>query len=158
MLAGRLLQGIGAAAPRVVTIALVRDQYEGRAMARIMSFVMSVFILVPIVAPALGQGILLIFDWRAIFGVFFVLALVALFWFGLRQRETLAPERRVPFSLARVGRGVVETCVNRAALGYTVTAGLILAPSGAISFRRSRYLPNNMRSGRCSRSISGFWR
>ena len=125
MLAGRLLQGIGAAAPRVVTIALVRDQYEDRAMARIMSFVMSVFILVPIVAPALGQGILLIFDWRAIFGVFFVLALVALFWFGLRQRETLAPERRVPFSLARVGRGVVETCVNRAALGYTVTAGLI---------------------------------
>ena len=125
MLAGRLLQGIGAAAPRVVTVALVRDQYEGRAMARIMSFVMAVFILVPIVAPALGQGILAISNWRAIFGLFFVLALGALVWFGLRQGETLAPERRVPFSLARVGRGIVETCVNRIALGNTIAAGLI---------------------------------
>lgn len=58
MLAGRVLQGIGAAGPRTVTVALIRDQYEGRAMARIMSFVMAVFILVPVLAPALGQGIL----------------------------------------------------------------------------------------------------
>jgi DHA1 family bicyclomycin/chloramphenicol resistance-like MFS transporter len=58
MLAGRVLQGVGVAGPRIVGIALVRDQYGGRAMAQVMSFVMSVFILVPVVAPALGQAIL----------------------------------------------------------------------------------------------------
>ena len=67
MLVGRLLQGIGVAAPRSVSIALIRDQYEGRAMAEVMSFIMVVFILVPIIAPSFGQGILLVADWRAIF-------------------------------------------------------------------------------------------
>ena len=57
MIAGRVVQGIGVAAPRIVTIAMVRDRYEGRRMARLMSFAMAVFILVPTVAPALGQGI-----------------------------------------------------------------------------------------------------
>jgi len=70
MLAGRVLQGIGAAGPRTVAVALVRDQYAGRAMARIMSFVMTVFIMVPIVAPMLGQGILYIGSWRGIFVLF----------------------------------------------------------------------------------------
>jgi DHA1 family bicyclomycin/chloramphenicol resistance-like MFS transporter len=65
MLLGRFLQGIGVAGPRIVTMALVRDQYTGRAMARIVSLAMSVFILVPILAPALGQAILLVAHWRA---------------------------------------------------------------------------------------------
>ena len=77
MLLGRVLQGGGAASARTVCIALVRDQYEGREMARIMSFVMGVFILVPIVAPAMGQGILVIFHWRAIFVMFLLLAIIA---------------------------------------------------------------------------------
>ncbi|MEE9195978.1 MAG: MFS transporter, partial [Alphaproteobacteria bacterium] len=70
MLAGRVLQGFGVAGPRTVTVALIRDQYEGRAMARIMSFVMAVFILVPVLAPAMGQGILFVADWRVIFVLF----------------------------------------------------------------------------------------
>ena len=64
MLAGRVLQGLGAAAPRIVSLALVRDGYEGRAMARIMSIVMAIFILVPAIAPAIGEAVLLIADWR----------------------------------------------------------------------------------------------
>ena len=94
MLTGRVLQGFGAAAPRIVTIALIRDQYQGRSMARIMSFVMSVFILVPMIAPALGQAVLLVANWRMIFGLLLVLALVVSVWFSIRQPETLPPDRK----------------------------------------------------------------
>ena len=125
MLAGRFLQGLGAAGPRIVTMALVRDLYQGSSMARIMSFVMTVFILVPVFAPALGQALLLVAHWRAIFASFLLLALIAFAWFALRQPETLAIERRVKFSLRTIGKGVVETCRNRTAFGYTITAGLI---------------------------------
>ncbi len=125
MLAGRVLQGIGAAGPRTVTIALVRDRYEGRAMARIMSIVMAVFIVVPALAPGIGQVILMIAHWRAIFGFLLAVAAIALVWFGLRQPETLAPERRVSFSPSRIVLAVRETCVNRVALGYTIASGLI---------------------------------
>ena len=125
MLLGRFLQGLGAAGPRIVIIALVRDRYSGRAMARIMSFIMAVFILVPALAPGLGQVILLIADWRVIFISFFVLASIAFAWFALRQGETLAREKRRPFRLRGVAAGVVETCTNRQALGYTLAAGLI---------------------------------
>ena len=80
MLAGRLLQGIGAAGPRTVSIALIRDRFHGSAMARVMSFIMTVFILVPILAPALGQFILLFSGWRTIFGLFVVLAVLIAVW------------------------------------------------------------------------------
>jgi MFS transporter, DHA1 family, multidrug resistance protein len=125
MLLGRVLQGFGAAGPRIVVIALVRDQYAGDAMARIMSLVLTTFILVPAVAPAVGQGILLVAPWRAIYGMLLALGLITLVWFGLRQPETLPPDRRVPFSLAKVVLGVRETCTHRVALGYTLAAGLL---------------------------------
>jgi DHA1 family bicyclomycin/chloramphenicol resistance-like MFS transporter len=125
MLVGRALQGLGAAAPRTVTLALVRDQYEGSAMARIMSLVMLVFIIVPAVAPSIGQAVLFVAHWRAIFGVLLALSATAVVWFALRQPETLPEERRRRFSLGTIANGIVETCTHRAALGYTVTAGLI---------------------------------
>jgi MFS transporter, DHA1 family, multidrug resistance protein len=125
MLLGRVLQGFGAAAPRIVVVALVRDEYAGAAMARIMSLVLTTFILVPVAAPAIGQGILLVAHWRAIFAMLLALGLVVLAWFALRQPETLPRERRVPFSLGQILRGVRETCVNRVAFGYTVAAGMI---------------------------------
>jgi DHA1 family bicyclomycin/chloramphenicol resistance-like MFS transporter len=125
MLAGRMIQGLGLAGPRVVAMAIIRDQYEGRAMARVMSFIMAVFIIVPAIAPALGQVILAVTGWRAIFGVFLSLALAVLIWFALRQPETLAPQHRVRFSLSRAGMVFREICSNRAALGYTVAAGFI---------------------------------
>lgn len=125
MLTGRVLQGLGAAGPRVVTLALVRDQYEGWAMARVMSIVMSIFIFVPVVAPSLGQGILLVAHWRTIFWVLIALALVASTWFALRQPETLAPRRRIPFTAGRIAAGIREVCATRVALGYTIAAGFV---------------------------------
>jgi DHA1 family bicyclomycin/chloramphenicol resistance-like MFS transporter len=125
MLAGRVLQGLGAAGPRSVIVALVRDQYEGRAMARIMSLVMAVFIMVPALAPGIGQIILMVAHWRSIFGFLLAVAVISLIWFALRQPETLAPERRVEFSPSRIAQAVRETCGNRVAFGYTVTSGLI---------------------------------
>ena len=125
MLIGRFLQGVGAAGPRSVAMALVRDQYSGRAMARVMSFVMTVFILVPIVAPMLGQGILLVAHWRAIFALYLVLALLIGCWFALRQPETLTGERRTSFQIGRILGAFREVFVNRIALGYTIMAGLI---------------------------------
>jgi DHA1 family bicyclomycin/chloramphenicol resistance-like MFS transporter len=125
MLIGRFLQGLGAAGPRTVAIALVRDKYEGRDMARVMSFIMSVFILVPIIAPALGQGIILLWHWRAIFVSFVILAVIVLLWVGIRQPETLPPERRRAFSLAGNLQAAVEVFRNRITLAYTVISGLI---------------------------------
>lgn len=127
MLAGRFLQGLGAAGPRIVSMALIRDIYSGRAMARVVSFVMSVFILVPVVAPAFGQGVLRFWNWQAIFESFLLVALVATVWFFFRQEETLPPEERAPFSAARIWNGVKETCRNRTAFGYTVVTGLVFA-------------------------------
>jgi len=125
MLVGRVLQGVGAAGPRIVCVALVRDQYEGRDMARIMSFIMSVFILVPAVAPAIGQGVIGLSHWRMIFVVFLLLAFVSWLWFAIRQPETLPPDHRVKFSVSVIWSGVKEACRNRVALGYTLVAGLI---------------------------------
>jgi DHA1 family bicyclomycin/chloramphenicol resistance-like MFS transporter len=127
MIAGRTLQGVGAAAPRIVTIALVRDQYEGRAMARVMSFALSVFIVVPALAPSMGQAILLLAGWRAIFTTFLLIALVTLVWFAQRQPETLAPALRSAFSFQRILAAVREVCVTRVAIGHTVATGFIFA-------------------------------
>ena len=125
MLFGRFLQGSGVSAPRSVTLALVRDKYEGRAMAQVMSFVMTVFILVPMIAPLLGQSILLFLGWRTIFGAYALLAVITLTWFALRMPETLAPENRAPFSLRRILKTGREIIKIRPALGYTVTAGFV---------------------------------
>ena len=125
MLMGRVLQGMGAAGPRIICIALIRDQYEGREMARIMSFVMSVFILVPAIAPALGQGIIMVSHWRIIFVAFLILSTIVWIWFALRQPETLPRESRKRFSLGVIWAGVAETCRSRIALGYTIVTGII---------------------------------
>ena len=125
MLAGRLLQGIGVSAPRAITIALVRDRYAGRMMARVMSFVMTVFILVPMLAPSMGQMILLFVGWRGIFVGFVVIALMTLTWFALRMPETLHPEDRTPFSLRHIVNATIAILKNRTALGYTLSAGLV---------------------------------
>lgn len=125
LLLGRLLQGVGAAAPRVVTGAIVRDSYEGREMAQILSFSMSVFILVPIVAPSLGQFILMVAHWRWIFGFILIVAVVALVWFLMMQEETLAPEDRLPLSFKQLYLGSREVFSNRQAFGFTLASGVV---------------------------------
>jgi DHA1 family bicyclomycin/chloramphenicol resistance-like MFS transporter len=125
MLAGRFLQGIGVAGPRTITIALVRDRFEGREMARVMSLITVVFILVPVVAPAMGQIVLAVSGWRAIFGVYLAMSLVATIWFAVRQEETLPSERRIPLAIGRIAAATREVVGNRQSIGYTVASGLI---------------------------------
>jgi DHA1 family bicyclomycin/chloramphenicol resistance-like MFS transporter len=125
MLLGRMLQGVGMSAPRAVSMALVRDRFEGRQMARVMSFAMTVFILVPMIAPTIGQGIHLIAGWRSIFGFFLLFALITVIWFALRIPETLNQENRVPFSLKQIVHSIREILKIRMVLGYTLAGGLI---------------------------------
>ena len=125
MLAGRFLQGIGAAGPRIVCLALIRDRYSGREMARVMSFIFAIFVIVPTIAPALGQVILLVSGWRAIFGALLAFAIAGLIWFASRQPETLTPERRIPLSIGPIAAAVREVGGNRRAVGYSVAAGLV---------------------------------
>lgn len=127
MLVGRFLQGLGAAPPRIIGIAIVRDGYEGRAMASIMSVVMAIFILVPAIAPAIGQGILLIADWRAIFALLLLIAVIAFLWFGLRQPETLQVKDRRAISLSALWAGFKEALSFRILTGYMICAGFIFA-------------------------------
>ncbi|MBD3678077.1 MAG: multidrug effflux MFS transporter [Rhodobacteraceae bacterium] len=96
LLAARFIQGLGASAPRIVSMAMIRDQYAGREMAQLVSFMMMIFILIPAAAPSLGALIEAAFGWRAIFGAFLVLGLIGGTWLNLRQPETHPPERRRP--------------------------------------------------------------
>ncbi|MBT8474108.1 MAG: multidrug effflux MFS transporter [Alphaproteobacteria bacterium] len=124
MLAARVLQGLGVAGPRVVALAIVRDLYEGRGMAQLMSFVMMVFTLVPAVAPAIGAGIIAVAGWRAIFAAFVLFSLISVGWLALRQEETLPIEKRRPFKLTVLAAGVSEVVRNRQVMLTIVVIGL----------------------------------
>lgn len=124
LLAGRLLAGFGAAGPRIVSTAVVRDLYAGREMARIVSISMALFILVPIVAPSIGQGLLLFASWRAIFVMILVMAAIVGLWFGIRQPETLPPGSRRPLSIRPVARAFGEALGNRITRGYALGGGI----------------------------------
>ncbi|WP_339947715.1 multidrug effflux MFS transporter [uncultured Albimonas sp.] len=124
LLAARLLQGMSNAAPRVVAIAVVRDLYGGRRMAEVMSFVMTVFIIVPALAPALGSAILLFGDWHDIFLFLGVVALAILFWTGIRLPETRPRELREPLSLKWVGAAFRQVVTTRQTIGYTLATGV----------------------------------
>ena len=108
LLAARLVQGLGAAGPRVVALAIIRDLYAGRGMARIMSFVMIVFTLVPAIAPSLGAVLSAAAGWQAIFWAFIAFATIASCWLALRLPETLPPAKRRPFSAASLGAAISE--------------------------------------------------
>ncbi|MFY0597188.1 MAG: multidrug effflux MFS transporter [Cognatishimia sp.] len=113
VLMGRFLQGLAVAGPRVAAVALVRDLYSGEKMASIMSFAMTVFALVPAVAPALGQFIMLSFGWRAIFYSFAIFAFIVSLWVGVRQPETNQKESRRPLSATSIWSAVKECFANR---------------------------------------------
>jgi DHA1 family bicyclomycin/chloramphenicol resistance-like MFS transporter len=127
MLAGRVVSGLGTAGTRIVSLAIVRDLYEGRAMARIMSFVSVIFIAVPIVAPSIGQGVLLAASWRAIFAVLAVMTVGVWIWFAARQPETLPRERRLRPSAGPILRAFGEVLRTRQTMAYTFAAGLVFS-------------------------------
>ncbi|GAB1309170.1 multidrug effflux MFS transporter [Urechidicola sp. KH5] len=125
MIFGRILQGIALSAPRTVSIAIVRDSYEGDYMARIMSFITVIFILVPMVAPAFGSAILNLYNWQAIFYVQIVFAILIGFWFWKRQPETLSKLNRIGFTPYLFIDGTKELLKHKTTIGYTLISGFI---------------------------------
>lgn len=97
VLIGRFLQGVGVSGPKIATRAMIRDQFEGDAMARVMSFMFTLFILVPMLAPALAQGLIAMAGWRSVFVAYFVIAVVLGAWVAARHPETLPVARRISF-------------------------------------------------------------
>jgi DHA1 family bicyclomycin/chloramphenicol resistance-like MFS transporter len=118
MFAARVLQGFGAAAARIIAVAIVRDRFAGREMARVMSFVMMIFIVIPILAPLMGQGAMQLGSWRWIFGALVIASLIALVWTWLRLPETHSAEKQLPLSVARLGQAVRSVLVTRQTVGY----------------------------------------
>lgn len=126
MIVGRILQGIGLSAPRTICIAIIRDLYQGDYMARVMSFVTIVFLLIPIVAPAMGKFVLDSYTWQAIFYVQAAISVVVTIWFWLRQKETLAVNNRIPFQFHRLIKGTKETLSYKRTIGFTIISGFIV--------------------------------
>ena len=124
LLLGRVLQGFGVAGPQIIPTAITRDLYKGRGMAEIMSLIMMVFMLVPAIAPMIGQGILMFTNWQGVFVMLGIYALFALVWFSLRQPETLPVENRVPFSVYQAWESIKEVLRNKHALKFTIAEGL----------------------------------
>ncbi|MFT6076043.1 MAG: DHA1 family bicyclomycin/chloramphenicol resistance-like MFS transporter [Yoonia sp.] len=129
MLAARVVQGLGAAGPRVVAMAMIRDLYAGRDMARILSFVMIVFALVPALAPTIGYYIVILSGWHTIFFSFIVFTLISTVWLIVRQPETLPVEMRRPLSVRAMWSATKEMFAHRTAclsiLIQTLTFGML---------------------------------
>ena len=125
MLLGRVLQGIGLASPRTMTIAMVRDTYSGDYMAKILSIIVMIFILVPVVAPTLGQFLMNHYHWKSIFICNLFFGVFVLLWFWLRQKETLKPEHKIAYRLSIFKTGTVAFYKIKPAVIYTILSGLI---------------------------------
>lgn len=126
LLIARALQGVGAASTRVLAVAIVRDCYEGRRMARVMSLAFLVFLGVPVIAPSLGAVIVAFGPWRAIFGVLGLWGAAILLWAALRLPETLKSEDRLPIRLGRLGAAYRQTLTTRVAIGYTLASTMVI--------------------------------
>lgn len=121
----RAIQGMGAAATRVLTVSIVRDIYGGRQMAKVMSIVMMVFMIVPVIAPATGQAIMVFKHWQLIFICMALMGIVIAVWVYFRLPETLYEKRSLSFTSIKTGMTIVLT--NRTSLCYTLAFTLILA-------------------------------
>ncbi|SIS50256.1 MFS transporter, DHA1 family, bicyclomycin/chloramphenicol resistance protein [Zobellia uliginosa] len=125
MIIGRVLQGIGLSAPRTIAISIIRDTYKGDYMAKIMSFVTAFFILVPVVAPAIGKWIMDAFGWQSIFYVQLFFGLLVCIWFWKRQPETLKLQFKVPFSMGVFASGLKEFLKYRETIAFTFASGFV---------------------------------
>lgn len=132
LLGARILQGLMSAATRVLAVAIVRDNFSGRTMARTLSIAQMIFFLVPILAPSLGQLLLTMGPWRFIFYALAAFAAFVLAWTLARLRESLPLERRVPISIATLSSSYRLTLTNRYSAGYALAASLTFG--GIIAF------------------------
>ncbi|GAL63820.1 multidrug effflux MFS transporter [Algibacter lectus] len=125
MLFGRILQGIGLSSPRSLSTSMVRDEFSGDYMAKILSFVVMFFILVPVIAPMFGQFLMNLFNWQAIFYFNLIFGLIIMIWFWLRQPETLPKEKRIKFSSHLFINGAKEFFKYKESVAFTLVSGFI---------------------------------
>ncbi|MEM1002734.1 MAG: multidrug effflux MFS transporter [Bacteroidota bacterium] len=125
MLLGRILQGVGLACPRTMTIAMIRDIYNGDYMAKIISIVVMVFILVPVIAPTLGQFLMNAYNWQSIFGVTLAFGVIVMLWFWFRQPETLKPKFKITYRLSLYATGTVAFFKIKPTVIFTLLSGFI---------------------------------
>ena len=121
----RALQGLGAAAPRVISLAIVRDTFSGRPMARVMSFVMMVFLIVPILAPLLGQALAHQGGWQSTFYALVAFGLIILIWASVRLPETRHEADRKNARSESLRSSFASVLSNRQTVGYTIAAGFL---------------------------------
>jgi len=126
LLAARALQGVAAAATRVLVVAVIRDRYAGSGMARIMSIVMIVFMIVPVLAPSFGQGVLAVGSWRHIFIFLGVYGATLALWIFLRLPETLPADLRRPLSVAKISDAIWTTVRVRQSIGNTIALTMLM--------------------------------
>jgi DHA1 family bicyclomycin/chloramphenicol resistance-like MFS transporter len=134
LLLARLMQGLGTSATRVIATSIVRDCYAGRRMASVMSLAMMIFIAVPVLAPSLGQLVMLGVDWRGIFVVLLLYGVMVLAWSASRMPETLPPSARQPLKIAVIFGAFRQTVTNRQTLGYALAAGCVMGSLFAYVF------------------------
>ncbi len=127
LLVSRVMMGIGGSSAWIVTLAMVRDLYSGREMARLMSFVMTVFVLVPAIAPSIGAAIIHFSNWRGIFISFVIIAVIAGGWLTLRQPETHPKEKRRPPTPKSLFQALITVLGNRSVVCYTLTLSFTMA-------------------------------
>lgn len=135
LLIARFLTGLGAASTRVLAVSIVRDCYAGRQMARVMSLAFIVFLATPVIAPSLGQAVMLFASWRWIFGILSIFGLIVIAWAAIKLPETQNPQDRIPISVAGVTSAFKIALTDRIAMGYTLAAALVL--SGLFGFLNS---------------------
>ncbi|MFW2367282.1 MAG: multidrug effflux MFS transporter [Desulforhopalus sp.] len=127
LLLGRIIQGVGVSGPKIISRAMIRDQFEGKNMARIFSFIMTLFICIPMVAPLLGQVIIVLAGWRVIFLFFLAIAICSFLLIIFKQPETLALSDRKPIKMGELLNTAVRILQHPLVLCYATTAGLIFA-------------------------------
>jgi MFS transporter, DHA1 family, multidrug resistance protein len=126
LITARFLMGAGAAGVQVLCVSIVRDRFSGAQMARVMSLTFMVFLTAPVLAPSIGQAIMLLSSWRWIFGFLATFSLCLLGWASLRLPETLHPEDRLPLEPARIVRAFRAVVTSRMTVGYMLAAACVL--------------------------------
>lgn len=135
LIAARFLMGASGAVSRVMVTAITRDLYEGERMAKVMSLTMMVFMVIPVIAPSVGQLLLFLGDWRLIFYGLAFYGLVVLLWSGIRLPETLKPQYRRTLDLSSIGQGIGMALKDRLSLGYTLALTFVFG--GLIAYLAS---------------------
>jgi len=149
LLAARVLQGIGAGAPRVMATSMVRDCYAGARMAKVMSLAIMIFMVVPVLAPSLGQLVLMVAPgWNWVFGMLVAAGIALLAWAIRRLSETLPPERRMPLTPRSIYCAYRQTLTTRRFVGYMMAVSLVFGAHIGFIFSSQQIFVDVFNAGR----------